>query len=99
MCNLINTYTHTQRLDGSEDGSGDEDRIGEGGIEAKKRKKPYKSCRRHVGNGGDLGVKRKKRRKERIGPVAVNLDSLENKVPRAQVRIKLYKKVCPLCRV
>ena len=37
--------------------------IGEGGGEAKKRKKPHKSCRRHVGNGGDLGGKRKKRRK------------------------------------
>ena len=43
-----------------EDGNGNEneDRIGEGGGEAKKRKKPYKSCRRHVGNGGDTGGKR-----------------------------------------
>ena len=60
--------------DGSEDSSGDgngdedngngnEDRIGEGGGEAKKRKKPRTSCRRHVGNGGDLGGKRKKCRK------------------------------------
>ena len=61
--------------DGSEDSSGDgngdedtrdgnEDRIGEGGREAKRRKKkPLNSCRRHVGNGGDLGGKRKKCRK------------------------------------
>ena len=69
--------------DGSEDSSGDgdgnededngnrnEDKIGEGGREAKKRKKPQKSCRRHVGNGGDLGGKRKICRKERVGPVA-----------------------------
>ena len=62
--------------DGSEDSSGDgngdedngngnEDRIGEGGREAKRRKKPQNSCRRHVENGGDLGGKRKKCRKER----------------------------------
>ena len=51
--------------DGSDDssGDGDEDRIGEGGREAKKRKKPQNSCRRQVGNGGDLGGKRKKCRK------------------------------------
>ena len=54
--------------DGSEDSSGDGnvDRIGEGGREAKKRKKPQTSCRRHVGNGGDLGGKSKKCRKERL---------------------------------
>ena len=54
--------------DGSEDSNGDGngnedngngDRIGEGGREVKKRKKPKKSCRRHVGNGGDSGGKRK----------------------------------------
>ena len=48
--------------DGSEDSSGDwngnedngnEDRIGEGGREAKKHKKPQNSCRRQVGNGAD----------------------------------------------
>ena len=43
----------------SGDGNGNEDRIEEGGREAKKRKKPHKSCRRHVGNGGDLDGKRK----------------------------------------
>ena len=73
--------------DGSEDSSGNgigdedngnEDRIGEGGSEAKKRKKPQNSCRRHVGNGGDLGGKRKECRKERVGPVAANPDNLES---------------------
>ena len=46
---------------GDEDGNGNrnEDRIGEGGREAKKRKKPHKTCSRHVGNGGDMGRKRK----------------------------------------
>ena len=38
-----------------DNGNGNEDRIGEGGREAKKRKKPQNSCRRHMGNGGDLG--------------------------------------------
>ena len=68
--------------DGSEDssGDGDGDRIGDGGREAKKRKKPQNSCRRHVENGGDLGGKRKKCRKERVGPVAANPDNLENKM-------------------
>ena len=71
--------------DGSEDSSGDgnedngkEDRIGEGGREAKKRKKPQNSCRRHMGNGRDLGGKRKKCRKERVGSVAANPDNLES---------------------
>ena len=34
-----------------------EDRIGEGRREAKKRKKSQNSCRRHAGNGEDLGGK------------------------------------------
>ena len=72
---------------GSEDSSGDgngdednenEDRIGEGGREAKKRKKPQNSCRLHVGNEGDLGGKRKKHRKERADPVAAKPDNLES---------------------
>ena len=40
--------------------------IGEGKGEANKHKKPHKSCcrRRHdVGNSGDLGRKREKRKK------------------------------------
>ena len=52
--------------DGSEDCSGDgngddddgiENRIGEGGREAKKHKKPQNSCKRRAGNGGDTGGK------------------------------------------
>ena len=43
-------------------GNGNEDMIGEGGREAKKRKESRKTCRRHVGNGGNLGGKREKRR-------------------------------------
>ena len=36
----------------------DDDKVGENGGEAKKRKKTHKICSRHVGNGGDLGGKR-----------------------------------------
>ena len=64
--------------DSSGDGNGDEDRIGEGGREARQRKKPQNSCRRHVGNGGDLVGKRKKCRKERVGPVAAHPDNLKS---------------------
>ena len=104
--------------DGSEDSSGDgngdedngdgsEDRIGEGRREAKKRKKSQNRCRRQVGNGGDLGGKKEKCRKVRVGPVAVHPDNLENnkeaegehKVLRARVRIVQVDCVCPLCRV
>ena len=63
--------------DGDGDGdNGNENRIGEGGREAKKRKKPQNSCRRRAGNGGDMGGKRKKIRKERVGSVAANPDNL-----------------------
>ena len=62
-----------------EDVNGNENRIGEGGREAKKRKKPQNSCRRRAGNGGDTGGKRKKCRKERVGSsVAANPDNLES---------------------
>ena len=65
--------------DGNRDeDNGDEDRIGEGGREAKKRKKPQNSRRRHVGNGGDLGGKRKKCRKESVGPITANPNNLES---------------------
>ena len=73
--------------DGSEDSSGDgngdddngnENRIGEGGREAKKRKKPQNSCRRRAENGGDVGRKRRKCSKEKIGSVAANPDNLES---------------------
>ena len=71
--------------DGSEDSSGDgnrdedsgnRDRIGEGGRGTTKRQNPQNSCRRHVGNGGDLVGERKKCREEKVGPVAANPDSL-----------------------
>ena len=64
---------------GDEDGNGDsnEDGIGEGGGGSKKRKKPHKSCRRDVRNGGDLGGKRKKRRQGRVGFVAAEPDNLK----------------------
>ena len=45
-------------------------------MEVKKRKKPQNSCRRRAGNGGDMGGKRKKCRKERVGSVAANPDNL-----------------------
>ena len=64
--------------DSSGDGNGNEDRIGEGGRKAKKRKKPQNSCRRQVGDGRDLGGKREKCRKERVDPVAANPDNLES---------------------
>ena len=60
MCNLknirtyIHTYMHTY--------NGNENRIGEGGREAKKRKKPQNSCRRAARKRGrhGMGGKRKK---------------------------------------
>ena len=95
--------------DCSGDGNGDDDngnknRIGEGGREAKKRKKPQNSCRRRAGNGGDMGGKRTKCRKERVGSVAANPDNLgsnkeargEHKVLTAQVRFVQVERVCPL---
>ena len=42
-----------------DDDNGNENRIGEGGRGAKKRKKPLNSCRRRAGNGGDMGGKQK----------------------------------------
>ena len=68
--------------DGNRDGdnvNGNDNRIGEGEREAKKRKKPQNSCRRHAVNGGDMGGKRRKCRKEiRVGSVAANPDNLES---------------------
>ena len=63
--------TRGRTQDGNGGRSGD-------GREAKKRKTPYKSCRRDVGNGGDLGVKYKKRDQESIGSVAADPDNLES---------------------
>ena len=64
--------------DDNGNGNGNENRIGEGGREAKTRKKPQNSCRRCAGNGRDTGGMRKKCRKERVGSVAANLDNLES---------------------
>ena len=90
-----------------DDDNGNENRIGEGGREAKKRKKPQNRCRRRAGNGGDMGGKRKKCRKERVGSVAANPDNLrsnkeaggEHKVLRGQVRFVQVERECLLCRV
>ena len=41
-------------------GNGSGNRIGECRREANKRRKPHKSCSRHVGNGADLEGKSKK---------------------------------------
>ena len=103
-------------MDSGGDGNRDEvngnvngDRIGEGGREAKKRKKPQDSCRRHVGNGGDLGGKRKKIRKERVISVDAKPGSLESNKEAgggAQGTRGLLSKNCtsvervdPFCRV
>ena len=76
--------------DGNEDednGNGNEDRIGEGKRKAKKSKKPQNSCRRHAVKGGDLGGKRRKCRKEKVGSVAANPDNLEsNKEARGRAQ-------------
>ena len=63
MCNLINTHTHTHTHAHTHTHT------------KKKRKKPQNSCRRRAGNGGDMGGKLKKCRKERVGSVAANSDS------------------------
>ena len=89
-----------------DNGNGNENRIGEGGREAKKRKKPQNSGTRRAGNRGDTGGKRKKCRKERVGSVAANPDNLESnkeaggghKVLRAKVTVMQVERVCPLCR-
>ena len=98
--------------DCSGDGNGDDDkgnenRIGEGGREAKKRKKPQNSCRRRAGNGGDMGGKRKKCRKERVGSVAANPDNLGSNMEvgggaqgtqGSSMNCTKVERVCPLCR-
>ena len=52
------TRTEARGCEDEDNGNGNEDRIGKGGREAKKRKKPQNSCRHHVENGGDLSGKR-----------------------------------------
>ena len=73
----VGTRRRTPDRNGDGD-NGNEDRIGEGGIEAKKRKKPQNSYIRRAENGGDTGGKGKKCRKERVGSVAANPDNLES---------------------
>ena len=99
--------TRRRTSDGKgDDDNGNEGKIGEGGREAKKRKKPKNSCRRRAGNGEDTGGQRKKCRKDRVGSVAANPDNLEinkeaggeHKVLRAQVGIVQVERACPLCR-
>ena len=106
MCNLINTHTHTHththehRMGTGTTITGT--RIGLGRAEQRR-----KSARRHAGNGGDTGGKRKKCRKGRVGSVAANSDNLESnkkqggehKVLRAQVRFVQVGRVYPLFRV
>ena len=98
------TRGRTQDGNGDEDGKrdGNEDGIGEGGREAKKRKKPHSnnSCRRHVGNGGDLSGNKTKRRQEKVGSVAANPDNLESNKEvggGAHGTQGLKERVCPLC--
>ena len=66
------------KVNEDEKGNGNESRIGKGGGEAKKRKKSHKTCGRPVGNWRNFGGKRKKRRKESVGPVASIPGNLEN---------------------
>ena len=56
----------------------DKHEIGTGSGGAKTLRKPHLSCRRDVGNGQNLGGKRKKRRQECIGSVAADPDTIEN---------------------
>ena len=71
MCNLINTHIHTQTpITGTRIGLG----RAEGGQKSARSRK--KNCRRRAGNGGDMGGKRKKCRKERVGSVAATSDNL-----------------------
>ena len=52
---------------GDEDkGSGNENKIGEGGRQMEKRKKTQNSCRRRAEKGGDLGGKRKNVENKRL---------------------------------
>ena len=69
---------HMSGDENGDDANGNEDRIGEGGREAKKRKKSQNSCRRRAGNGEDMGRKRKKCRKERVDSVAATRDNIES---------------------
>ena len=53
-----------------------------------------------MGKGGELGGKRKKCRKERVGPVAATPDNLENnKEAGGEHKVVEVERVCPFCRV
>ena len=66
-------------MDEDGNGKGNEDRIEEGAGEAKKRKNRTRVIDAMWETGETwVGEKRGKRRKERVGPVAVNPDNLEN---------------------
>ena len=54
-------------------------RNGEGGGEAKKRKKPQKSCWRHLKNGEDLSGRRKNRSQGSTGSVDVDPEDLDSR--------------------
>ena len=54
------------------------DRIGEGGREAEKRKKPQMSCRHGMENGETWAEIGKKRRQESVGSVTADPDNLES---------------------
>ena len=73
----VGTRRRTSDGNGDND-NGNEGKIGEGGREPKKRKKPQNSCRRCAGNGRDTSGKRKKCRKESVGSVAANPDNLQS---------------------
>ena len=116
----VETRGRIQDRDGSESSSKDrnwdeygnrdsnEDGIGEGGGKVDNRKKPHNSCRRDVGNRGDLVGRRKTRREERIGSVAADPpDKLENskkaggkhEALKASVSFVQVGRVCYLYRV
>ena len=61
-----------QNVEENEDGNGESE------GEAKKHQKPPKSCRHDVVIGTALGLKRRKRRQERVGFVTADPDNLGN---------------------
>ena len=72
MCNLKNT--HTRAITGSRIGLGRAD----GRRKSARKRKIAVDAVTRVGNGGDMGGKRKKCRKERVGSVAANPDNLRS---------------------
>ena len=72
------TNNEDGKVNEDEKGNGNENRIGKGGGEAKKRKKSHKTYGRPVGTWRNFGGKMKERRKESVGPVASIPGNLEN---------------------